>query len=66
MVTESTDLPKKVHFRIDEIAKYFDVEERTVYNWCATGKLKSFKVGGTVRVKRIWIIDFEMKGYRST
>lgn len=47
------DLPNKANFRVDEVAKYFDVTTKTVYLWIEDGKLKAKKVAGRiVRIPR--------------
>lgn len=50
-------LPNKSLFRIDEVAKYFDVTERTIYLWIQHGHLKKEKVVGTVRISRESILS---------
>ena len=45
-------LPKKALFRIDEVARYFDVSERTVRIWIEHGHLYGEKVVGSIRVSR--------------
>ena len=35
---------------IREVAKIFNVTERTVQRWIANGDIKYIKVGGTVRI----------------
>jgi excisionase family DNA binding protein len=42
----------KTHYRIDEVARIFDVNPRTVRNWIDNGNIDAVKVGGTVRIKR--------------
>lgn len=46
-------LPKPVLLRIDEVAHYFDVTERTVYLWIEHGHLETAKTpGGQIRVTK--------------
>ena len=45
------DLPKKKLFRVSEVAKYFDVTERTVYLWIEHNHLETeLTPGGQWRV----------------
>ena len=43
------DLPKKKLFRVSEVAKYFDVTERTVYLWIEHGHLLTEQTPGGQR-----------------
>lgn len=45
-------LSKKDLFRIDEVATYFDVTERTVRLWIDHGHLKAVKKAGVIRILR--------------
>jgi len=46
-------LPDKQLFRVDEVANYFDVEERTIRLWIEHGKLGATRIAGsTIRVSR--------------
>jgi excisionase family DNA binding protein len=45
-------LPKKALFRIDEVARYFDVSERTIRIWIDHGHLVGERVVGSIRVSR--------------
>lgn len=45
-------LPEKALFRIDEVATYFDVTERTVRLWIDHGHLKAVKKAGVIRILR--------------
>ncbi len=42
------DLPVKANYRVDEVAKFFDVTTKTVYLWIEDGKLKAKKVAGRI------------------
>ena len=44
-------LPKKALLRVDEVADYFQVTDRTVRLWITHGLLDAEKVIGVVRVK---------------
>lgn len=46
------DLPKKPMLRVDEVANYFDVTERTVRLWIEHGHLEAHKIVGTIRITR--------------
>ena len=49
---DQSTLPKKDLFRIDEVATYFDVTERTVRLWIDHGHLKAVKKAGVIRILR--------------
>ena len=49
---EDPRLPNKSLFRIDEVANYFSVTERTVRLWIDHGHLEQEKIVGTIRVTR--------------
>ncbi|MCK4389554.1 MAG: helix-turn-helix domain-containing protein [Desulfobacterales bacterium] len=42
--------PNKTYFRVDEIAKYFSVSKRTVYRLIESRKLKSVRIGNSLRI----------------
>ena len=50
-------LPQKDLFRIDEVATYFSVTERTVRLWIDHGHLIAVKKAGTIRILRKSILD---------
>ncbi len=54
-------LPQKEHFRVDEVANYFDVAKSTIYLWIDHGHLKAEKFVGTIRITRKSILDFKLK-----
>ena len=56
-IHDTTGLPKKDLFRVDEVAKYFDVTERTIFSWIAQGHLKAEKIVGTLRIPRGSILN---------
>jgi excisionase family DNA binding protein len=56
-----TTLPQKEHFRVDEVATYFDVAKSTIYLWIDHGHLKAEKYVGTIRVTRKSILEFKLK-----
>jgi excisionase family DNA binding protein len=43
--------------RPQEVAQFFDVTVRTVYNWVDEGVLKSVSIGGVVRIPRESILQ---------
>ena len=43
---------------VREIAEAFGTDAKTVRRWIWTGKLKHFKLGNIVRVKREWVEEF--------
>ena len=45
-------LPEKALFRIDEVATYFSVTERTIRLWIDHGHLKAVKKAGVIRILR--------------
>jgi len=51
------ELPAKTLFTPREVADFFSVTTRTIYNWCEEGKLKYAKVGGVIRIYRFSIIE---------
>ena len=62
---DSTSLPIKSYYRVDEIADYFNVSIRTVYRWCDIGILESIKIEGCVRIKPEAIIKLESLQFSS-
>ena len=56
-------LPDKALLRPDEVAEFFSVTERSVYNWCDAGLLESTVVGsGTMRIFRASVIKMVKDG----
>lgn len=51
------DLPEKTLLRPDEVAEFFSVDIKTVYNWNDNGILKGIKINGTLRIFRQSIIN---------
>lgn len=49
---DSTGLPVKPLYRPDEVAEYFSVHVRTIYNWLECGALKGIKIQGVIRIPR--------------
>ncbi len=57
MEEDQSMLPKKDLFRIDEVAQYFSITERTVRLWIEHGHLTAVKKGGTIRIPRKSVLD---------
>ena len=58
---EDSSLPNKSLFRIDEVANYFSVSERTIWLWIEHGHLVSEKIIGITRVPRESILHCRFK-----
>jgi excisionase family DNA binding protein len=54
-------LPEKELLRPDEVAAYFSVTRRTVYNWIKEGKLESRKASSLVRIYRDSVLELLQK-----
>ena len=50
--TDDHRLPEKSLFRVDEVADYFGITDRTVRLWIEHGHLQSEKIVGTIRISR--------------
>lgn len=58
-----TELFKKVLLRVDEVAQYFNVTERTVYLWIEHGHLISESTpGGQLRITQESVERCRFKG----
>ena len=57
-----TDLPQKPLLRVDEVASYFDVTNRTIYLWIDHGLLEAEKYKGVIRIPRESIETFRLSG----
>jgi len=53
-------LPKKDLFRLDEVAAYFDVTEKTVRLWIDHGHLQAEQIVGGVRINRNSILSLRI------
>lgn len=51
------DLPDKQHFRIEEVAVYWDVSVRAIYTWIQHNKVKKVKIGGATRITREQVLN---------
>lgn len=56
-IVDDYGLPPKKLFRIDEVARYFNVSERTIRLWIEHGHLNHEKIVGTIRIPRESIIQ---------
>lgn len=59
-------LPAKSLLTPREVAKFFSVTLRTVYNWCEEGKLRYTKLGAIIRIYRFSVIEMIKDGDNST
>lgn len=55
-----TDLPQKPLLRVDEVATYFDVTEKTIYLWIDHGLLDAEKYKRVIRITRESILKFRL------
>ena len=58
-------LPEKDLFRIDEVANYFQVEERTIRLWIQHGHLRKENIVGVMRISRTSILSCRFPGKKS-
>jgi len=56
-----TDLPDKELLRVNEVAAFFSVTERTVRLWIEHGDLTAEKIVGTVRIPREAVLNCRVK-----
>lgn len=54
-------LPDKPLLRLDEVAVFFSVTQRTVYNWYAAGRLSGCNPSGAVRIYRASVVELVEK-----
>lgn len=49
-----SELPKKALLRPDEVARYYSVSVRTIYDWIDSGQIKAVRIAGgkLLRIKR--------------
>lgn len=58
-----TDLPDRKLLRVDEVALFFDVTERTIRLWIEHGHLQAEKYNGrTLRILKESVETFRLKG----
>lgn len=46
------ELPNKALLRVDEVADFFGVTKKTIYNWINDGVLPANKINGVIRIPR--------------
>ena len=51
------DIPKKALLRVDEVATYFSLSERTIRSWIKNGYLRAEKIVGTIRIPRDAVLN---------
>lgn len=51
-MVQAVNLPEKSLLRPDEVAAYFSLSVRTIYNWIESEKLEAFKICGTIRITK--------------
>lgn len=56
---------QKELFRVDEIASYFSVTDRTVRGWILNGHLKAEKIVGIIRIARESVLEFRENARRN-
>lgn len=57
-----TTLPNKELLRPDEVQQYFSLKSiQTVYNWIKTGRLRAYRTGKVLRIKREDVIKFKVR-----
>jgi excisionase family DNA binding protein len=54
-------LPDKAYFRVDELADYWRVSEKTIRRWIKGGSLNAIKLNGSIRVPKEAVIRFERR-----
>jgi len=60
VVKDDPLLPKKSLFRVDEVAMYFQVSNKTIYLWIDHGLLDAEKYSGIIRVPRKSVLSFRL------
>jgi excisionase family DNA binding protein len=66
MIQILPDLPRKTFFRVDEVARFFDVSTRTIYLWIDNGLLLAINpTGGTKRIFRESIVSLIEKSLKA-
>ena len=54
-------LPNRRYFRVDEVARYFGVSDRTIYRLIDIGDLKAIRLRDCLRIPVEEIQDFEAR-----
>jgi len=60
-IEDLTGLPNRDLFRINEVASYFSVSDRTIRLWIDHGHFQIEKLRGTIWVPRSSILKFRLK-----
>ena len=55
------NLPNKTLLRVDEVAAYLSLSERTIRAWIKNGDLGAEKFVGTIRIRREAILNCGVK-----
>lgn len=58
-------LPQKSLFRIDEVAAYFDVTDRTIRIWIEHGHLAREQINGIIRIPRESILTCRFRSIKN-
>jgi len=61
MSSAATPFPKR-YYRVDEVAHYFSVSDRTIYRLIDTGDIKAIRLRDCIRVSAEEIRAFEERG----
>ena len=56
-----TILPEKELLRVDEVADYFSVTERTIRYWIKKGHLVVIKIVGSIRITRESVLKMKQQ-----
>ena len=51
----------KTYFRVDEVARYFSISNRTIYRLVASEELKGVKIRETIRIHRNELEKYERR-----
>jgi hypothetical protein len=57
-------LPDKPHLRIGEVAHFFSIPPKEVYEWYNSGMLEGRKHKGVIQISRASVIDLIRKNER--
>lgn len=62
LLTEQTgnyvDLPNRTFLKVDEVARFLKVSNKTVYRWCEEEDLQSVKLNKSLRIFRKSLLKF--------
>jgi len=54
-------LATKRYYRVDEVARYFSVSDRTIYRLIDMGDLKAIRLRGCLRIPSEEVLAFEQR-----